>query len=155
MWSEASEYLRDIRRPDRSPTLVAGMLRNLQAFLPTCPDPGMALTNLGRFLDACPAAEDALSILALDPRTAEILVQLFSTSQFLSEQMIRDAGPADVAADRGRAARTADLLVARPLGDDGGVGRPGIVPPGPAPLPQPGDAADRLQRYRPRPAAGG
>ena len=51
----------------------------------------MALTNLERFVAASPTMPEAtLEALATSPRSAEIAVQLFSTSQFFSELMIRD-----------------------------------------------------------------
>ena len=50
----------------------------------------MALTNLERFVAASPTPEATLEALANNPRSAEIAVQLFSTSQFFSELMIRD-----------------------------------------------------------------
>ena len=62
----------------------------LDALLPRCPDPGMALTNLERFVAASERPEETLATLAESVRTTEILAQLFSTSQHLSELMIRD-----------------------------------------------------------------
>ena len=62
----------------------------LDAVLPGCPDPGMALTNLERFLAAVPRLDQTLDQLAGDPRTTEILLQVFSTSQYYSEVLIRD-----------------------------------------------------------------
>ena len=55
----------------------------------------MALTNLERFVAASPRPEAALEGLVDDPRALEILLQLFSTSQYFSELIIRDpASPA-------------------------------------------------------------
>ena len=62
----------------------------LPLLLPRCPDPGMALSNLERFVAAGRRPEAVLRVLADQPRTTEVLVQLFSTSQHFSEQMIRD-----------------------------------------------------------------
>ncbi len=50
----------------------------------------MALTNLERFLAALADPRPALASLAGDARAAEILLQIFSTSQYLSEVLIRD-----------------------------------------------------------------
>ena len=51
----------------------------------------MALANLERFLAAVPAARARRSRdLAGDTRTTEILLQVFSTSQYFSEVLIRD-----------------------------------------------------------------
>ena len=70
--------------------LVAALVARLDTTLPRCPDPGMALTNLERFLAA--SADPALTMASLveHPKAVEIAVQLFSTSQFFSELMIRD-----------------------------------------------------------------
>ena len=54
------------------------------------PTPSMALTNLERFLAAVPRLDRTLAELAGDPRTTEILLQVFSTSQYYSEVLIRD-----------------------------------------------------------------
>ncbi len=62
----------------------------LDTVLPGCPDPSMALTNLERFLAAVPRLDRTLAELAGDPRTTEILLQVFSTSQYYSEVLIRD-----------------------------------------------------------------
>jgi glutamate-ammonia-ligase adenylyltransferase len=70
--------------------LMAHLVGRLHEVLPACPDPGMALTNLDRFVAAHSEVESLLSVLALDPRTTEIVVQLFSTSQYFSELIIRD-----------------------------------------------------------------
>ncbi len=69
---------------------VARIAVQLDAVLPRCPDPAMALTNLDRFLAAMPRLEQALHELAEDARKTEILLQVFSTSQYFSEVLIRD-----------------------------------------------------------------
>ena len=50
----------------------------------------MALANLERFLSAVPDIARALRDLAGDSRTTEILLQVFSTSHYFSEVLIRD-----------------------------------------------------------------
>ena len=55
-----------------------------------CPIPGWPLTNLERFLAAVPRLSATLDVLAANPRTTEILLQVFSTSQYFSEVLIRD-----------------------------------------------------------------
>ncbi len=82
--------LRDLTRLGLPLRLVARLAGQLDAALPRCPDPGMALTNLERFVAASPTPEATLDALANNARAAEIAVQLFSTSQFFSELMIRD-----------------------------------------------------------------
>ncbi|MCS7159145.1 MAG: bifunctional [glutamate--ammonia ligase]-adenylyl-L-tyrosine phosphorylase/[glutamate--ammonia-ligase] adenylyltransferase [Gemmatales bacterium] len=60
----------------------------LQRFLPRCADPDMALNNLERFL-ANKTAGDHLEMLADGAgRRLEILLQIFSTSQYFSELLI-------------------------------------------------------------------
>ena len=75
--------------PDRLPD-VARLAVLLDAILPRCADPGMALANLDRFLAALPRQSSTLRDLAGDARMAEILLQVFSTSHYFSEVLIRD-----------------------------------------------------------------
>ena len=82
--------LRDLARRGGGPILVAKVAGHLHGFLPRCPDAGMALSNLERFVAASPSPAAVLQGLAERPRTIEVLVQLFSTSQHFSELMIRD-----------------------------------------------------------------
>ena len=70
--------------------LVARIAVQLEQVLARCADPGMALVNLERFIAAVPRSETTLRHLAENPRTTEVLLQVFSTSQYLSEIMIRD-----------------------------------------------------------------
>src|SRR5262249_34945080 len=55
-----------------------------------CPDPGMALANLERFVVAQSEPKAMMRRLAQSPKTIEILLQVFSTTQHLSELLIRD-----------------------------------------------------------------
>ncbi|MFO0910594.1 MAG: bifunctional [glutamate--ammonia ligase]-adenylyl-L-tyrosine phosphorylase/[glutamate--ammonia-ligase] adenylyltransferase [Isosphaeraceae bacterium] len=70
--------------------LLPHLAAQFQTLLPRCPDPGMALTNLERFVTASAQPDRLLTHLADHERTTETLLQLFSTSQHLSELMIRD-----------------------------------------------------------------
>jgi glutamate-ammonia-ligase adenylyltransferase len=70
--------------------LLARIAVQLDQVLPRCADPGMALINLERFTAAVPRIADTLRQLAENPRMTEVLLQVFSTSQYLSELMIRD-----------------------------------------------------------------
>jgi glutamate-ammonia-ligase adenylyltransferase len=64
------------------------LLPLLGRLLPRCPDPDMALNNLERFL-ANPAGVAQLPVLLEGrARTLETLLQLFSTSQFISDQLV-------------------------------------------------------------------
>jgi len=70
--------------------LLCVMAEQLQQCLPDCPDPDMAMANLERFVSA---ARNPLSIGTLferDPTALPILVQMLSTSQHLSQLLIRD-----------------------------------------------------------------
>jgi [glutamine synthetase] adenylyltransferase / [glutamine synthetase]-adenylyl-L-tyrosine phosphorylase len=69
---------------------LARIAVQLDAVLPRCADPGMAIANLERFMAALPRIETALGELAENPRTTEVLLQVFSTSQYLTEVLIRD-----------------------------------------------------------------
>lgn len=71
---------------------LARIAAQLDALLPRCPDPGMALSNLDRFLAAVPRLDDTLDQLVREPGTTEVLLQVFSTSQYFSEVIFRDPG---------------------------------------------------------------
>jgi glutamate-ammonia-ligase adenylyltransferase len=58
--------------------------------LPECPDPAMAITNFARFLGSMPRREEMLASLRGGNRTTESLLQLFSSSQYLSDLIIDD-----------------------------------------------------------------
>ncbi len=82
--------LRDLAGRGLDASSVQALLEQLDALLPLCPDAGMALTNLDRFLSAQTNPEPILDTLRRSERTAEALIQLFSTSQYFSELIIRD-----------------------------------------------------------------
>jgi len=85
--------------------LVARIVAQLDLVLPRCADPAMALANLERYLTGVPRIDSTLEKLAEHPRTTEILLQVFSTSQYLSEVLFRDP-------------QLLDWLEARPEGRD-------------------------------------
>jgi glutamate-ammonia-ligase adenylyltransferase len=60
----------------------------LGKFLPRCPDPDMALNNLERFLANPAGAAQLAPLLEGRFRSLEILLQLFSTSQYFSDLLI-------------------------------------------------------------------
>lgn len=108
-----SRDLRDLARRGVAVDLVAHLAGRLDATLARCPDPGMALTNLERFVAASDDPERTLQGLVEHPKAVEIAVQLFSTSQFFSELMIRDPALLDwlrAGADRRDPARLIDDL---------------------------------------------
>lgn len=75
-----------VGRTDLLPRLAA----QFQTLLPRCPDAGMAIANLDRFLEADPDPAAALNRLAENIRSTEVLLQLFSTSQHFSEMLIQN-----------------------------------------------------------------
>ena len=133
---------------------VARLAVLLDAILPRCADPGMALANLERFLAAVPGSSSTLRDLAGDTRMAEILLQVFSTSHYFSEVLIRDpelldwlrAGPERP--DRSSLIEELWTTLAGLDGRERAVAGAAAVSPAREP-------ADRLQRHRPRSSAGG
>ena len=79
-----------IARQGIPPDLLAHLAHQLEEKLPTLADPDMALNNLERFFSA---ARNPLSLAALferDPEALPPLLQIFSTSQFLSDILVTD-----------------------------------------------------------------
>ncbi len=70
--------------PDR----LAVLTGPFEAHLPLCPDPDMALNNLERFLSVPAAAEQLPKLLEGKARTLEILLHLFSASQYFSDLLV-------------------------------------------------------------------
>jgi glutamate-ammonia-ligase adenylyltransferase len=68
----------------------------LERLLPRCPDADMALNNLERFLAVPAAAEQLPKFLEGRARTLEILVQLFSTSQYFSDLLVTNPDYTDM-----------------------------------------------------------
>ncbi len=81
--------LRDLASRGLSSGCLTQLVGQLDQLLPRCPDAGMALTNLERFVTASIELGDSTELLS-HPRTLEIALQLFSTSQFFSELLIRE-----------------------------------------------------------------
>jgi len=70
--------------------LLGAMCDQLAGCLPACPDPDMAMNNLGRFVAG---ARNPLSLGALfqrDPTSLSPLIQIFSTSQHFSDLLVSD-----------------------------------------------------------------
>ena len=59
-------------------------------FLSQRPDPDMALNNWERFVDALPDPAAHLAEMLSQPKRLEILLDIFSTSQFLADALIRE-----------------------------------------------------------------
>jgi glutamate-ammonia-ligase adenylyltransferase len=75
---------------------LAALRPLLDRVLPRCPDPDMAFNNLERFLAAPAGAEQLPKFLEGRARTLEILVQLFSTSQFFSDLLVANPDYTDM-----------------------------------------------------------
>ncbi len=73
-----------------APAAIEALLHGLDRLLPQCPDPDMVLTNLDRFVAAARDPEACVAALNRSPRATEALLQLFGTSQYFSELIIRD-----------------------------------------------------------------
>ncbi len=82
--------IRDLAALGLSAETAGRLLSHLSRLLPRCPDAGMALTNLERFLSGSPHPEEIAGFVVESARTAEVVIQLFSTSQYFSELMIGD-----------------------------------------------------------------
>src|SRR4051812_6542238 len=63
--------LRDLAARGVQAEAMTGLLGQLGAVLPVCPDPVMALTNLERFVAAGPSAGATVAALVGDPRATE------------------------------------------------------------------------------------
>jgi glutamate-ammonia-ligase adenylyltransferase len=87
---QAVRDLRDLASRGRQPRVGRGLLAVLDAVLPRCGDPDAALTHLDRFVAAHKEPDIALSVLTLDLKTTEILLQLFGTSYYFAELLIHD-----------------------------------------------------------------
>ncbi|MBI3466258.1 MAG: glutamate-ammonia-ligase adenylyltransferase, partial [Planctomycetes bacterium] len=70
--------------------LLADICEQLGQHLPHCSDPDMALNNLSRFVAAARSPLSLASLFERDREALPILVQIFSTSQHLSDVLIAD-----------------------------------------------------------------
>ena len=82
--------LADLARLGLSDATATALVAHLTRLLPRSPDAGMALTNLERFVSAGPDPEISARGIVESPRSAEVAVQLFSTSQYFGDLVIRD-----------------------------------------------------------------
>lgn len=87
-WRSAHRTLLNLADTDRSGQL-AHMLGHLLATLKEAANPDRALANLERLVQSASEPGDLLGRLARQPRTVEIVVSLFSGSQFLTEILMR------------------------------------------------------------------
>ena len=75
--------------------LFARIAVQLDVVLPKCADPGMAIANLERSWRPFPGSNRHSRNWRKTPGTTEILLQVFSTSQYLTEVLVRDPGLLD------------------------------------------------------------
>ncbi len=76
--------------------LMAVICQQLDACMPALSDPDMALNNLERYLLAARNPLSLGSLLERDPEALPTLLQIFSTSQFLADLLIRDPAGFDL-----------------------------------------------------------
>ncbi|MBX3413201.1 MAG: hypothetical protein KF708_10975 [Pirellulales bacterium] len=76
--------------------LLADIGEQLRQLLPGCPDPDMALNNLDRFVAAARNPLALGSLFERDRDALPYLVQIFSTSQYLSDLLVTDSESYDL-----------------------------------------------------------
>ncbi len=75
--------------------LFEALTRQLATELPVTSDPDMAVNNLERFLTSSRNPLSLLSLFERDPTAIPVLLKIFSTSQYLTDQLIRDPSSYD------------------------------------------------------------
>ncbi len=86
----AEANLQIIRDSGMPADLFDGLWRQLQQHLGDTSDPDMALNNLERFVLAARSPQAIAALLDRDRTGLPILLTIFSTSQYLSDQLVRD-----------------------------------------------------------------
>jgi len=76
--------------------LLVALCDQLQEHLPELSDPDMALNNLERFVCAARSPLAMAALFERDPDALPPLLELFSTSQYLSDLLVRDPGAYDL-----------------------------------------------------------
>src|SRR5690348_16753014 len=76
--------------------LLADMCDQLAVHLPGSSDPDRALNNLERFVAASRNALSLASLFERDREALPILLQIFATSQYLSDVLVRDTESYDL-----------------------------------------------------------
>lgn len=88
--ARAAANLGSLLSPSLPDDLRQNLWQQLQNVLPTTSDPDRALNNLDRFFEAARSRLALTSLLERDPTGLPILMTLFSTSQYLSDWLIRE-----------------------------------------------------------------
>ena len=92
--------------------LMLSVCRQLDEHLPRLSDPDMALNNLERFFDSARSPLSLGTLFQRDDAALSILLQIFSTSQYLSNVLITDSGSYDLLRMTEGVAVERDTLVA-------------------------------------------
>ncbi len=92
--------------------LMLSVCQQLGTHLPRLSDPDMALNNLERFFDSARSPLSLGTLFQRDGAALPILLQIFSTSQYLSNVLINDSGSYDLLRMTEGAAVKRDTLVA-------------------------------------------
>ena len=69
---------------------VSNLAAQLKFHLPVVSDPDLAINNLERFISSVPSAEALGDLFIFDQRLVPALLTIFSTSQYLSDILVRD-----------------------------------------------------------------
>ena len=129
--------------------LVALICEQLAQALPRCADPDMALNNLDRFVAQARSPLGTGTLFERDPTALPSLVQIFSTSQHLSDLLIADPEGFDLLRLTEGAGGATDAR-RRPRGGNLGPGTRADRAPLATAVQAPRDAADRLRRHHSR-----
>lgn len=86
----ASKNLEDMARAGLTLDLLAVICTQLERYLPRISDPDMALNNLDRFVAAARNPLSLGSLFERDDESLPTLLRIFSSSQFLSDWLVRD-----------------------------------------------------------------
>ena len=132
--------------------LLTQISEQFAAAAPTLADPDMAINNLERFIAASRNPMATAALFERDPDALPNLLQIFSTSQYLSDLLVADKEAYDLLADDRRPA-------GRPAGAGRRIGQrssragqlrrsAGVA----AAVQAPRNAANRLRRHRPQSA---
>ncbi|MDM8526839.1 ACT domain-containing protein [Anaerolineales bacterium HSG24] len=88
-WQHAYQCIRNIPQKEATRVAFADNLPHLLRFLATSPAPDQILVKFERLIKSSTEQLHLLKHLADNPRTIEILVTLFTSSQFLTEILLR------------------------------------------------------------------
>ena len=93
--SRAVKNLENIARLRLPIDLFQTLVAQIESELPTLSDADMAINNLDRFFHASRSPLSVASLFERDPTAMPVLLKVFSTSQYLTDQLIRDPSSYD------------------------------------------------------------